>query len=85
MDMDSGDMDMGDLSDVGMNMSNTTVAYDFLQDILDYTDFQPMDQSVALAFWYGVAIVIGIVAACNMIQWLTLKARFAPFATVNWA
>jgi ferric-chelate reductase len=65
-----------DLTDAGMNMTNYTVAYNFLQDILDYTAFQPMDEAISRAFWYGIVIVIGIAALANLIQWGTLKARF---------
>ena len=70
-------MPMGpDLTDAGMNMTNSTVAYNFLQDILDYSGFQPMDEAISRAFWYGIIIVIGIAAIANLIQWGTLKARF---------
>jgi hypothetical protein len=77
MDMNDS-MPMGpDLTDAGLNMSNTTVAYDFLQDILDYSGFQPMDQAITRAYWYGIAIVIAIAAVLNLTHWAILKARFA--------
>ena len=69
-------MPMPDLTDAGLNMTNYTVAYNFLQDILDYTAFQPIDEEISRAFWYGIVIVIGIAAIANLIQWGTLKARF---------
>ena len=69
-------MPMPDLTDAGLNMTNYTVAYNFLQDILDYTAFQPIDEAISRAFWYGIIIVIGIAAIANLIQWGTLKARF---------
>ena len=69
-------MPMPDLTDAGMNMTNYMVAYNFLQDILDSTAFQPMDEAISRAFWYGIVIVIGIAAIANLIQWGTLKARF---------
>jgi hypothetical protein len=69
-------MPMPDLTDAGLNMTNYTVAYNFLQDILDYTAFQPIDEAISRAFWYGIIIVIGIAAIVNLIQWGTLKARF---------
>jgi len=76
-------MPMGpDLTDAGMNMTNSTVAYNFLQDILDYSGFQPMDEAISRAFWYGIIIVIGIAAIANLIQWATLKARFVPKSTI---
>jgi len=67
-----------DLTDAGMNMTNYTVAYNFLQDILDYTAFQSIDEAISRAFWYGIVIVIGIAAIANIIQWGTLKTRFVP-------
>ena len=67
-----------DLSDAGMNMTNYTVAYNFLQDILDYTGFQPMNEAISRAFWYGIVIVIAIAAIANFIQRATLHARFVP-------
>ena len=77
-------MPMGpDLTDTGMNMTNYTVAYNFLQDILDYTGFQPLDEAISRAFWYGIVIVIGIAAIANIIQWTTLKARFVPNASIS--
>jgi hypothetical protein len=71
-----------DLTDTGTNMTNYTVAYNFLQDILDYTEFQPMDEAISRAFWYVIVIVIAIAAIANLIQWSTLKARFVLQSTV---
>jgi len=67
-----------DLTDAGMNMTNYTVEYNFLQDILDYNGFQPIDEAISRAFWYGIVIVIGFAAITNIFQWATLKARFGP-------
>jgi ferric-chelate reductase len=75
MDMNSSEAMPPDLTDAGMNMTNLTVAYNFLQDILDYTGFQPEDQTIDEAFWYGIVIVIGIAAIFNFIQWATLRIR----------
>jgi len=76
---------MGPLSDAGLNMSNVTVAYDFLQDILDYDAFEPLDQAIARAFWFGIIIVITIAALVNFTQYLTLKARFVySFSILYW-
>jgi ferric-chelate reductase len=71
-----------DLTDAGMNMTNYTVAYNFLQDILDYDGFQPIDEAISRAFWYGIVFVIGFAAITNLVQWGTLKARFAPQCVV---
>jgi hypothetical protein len=76
MDMNSSEAMPPDLTDAGMNMTNLTVAYNFLQDILDYTGFQPEDQTIDEAFWYGIVIVIGIAAIFNLIQWATLRLRY---------
>jgi len=77
--MMNNSMPMGpDLTDAGMNMTNYTVAYNFLQDILDYTGFQPLDEAISRAFWYGIVIVIGIAAIANLVQRVTLKARSVP-------
>jgi hypothetical protein len=76
MDMNSSEAMPPDLTDAGMNMTNLTIAYNFLQDILDYTGFQPEDQTIDEAFWYGIVIVIGIAAIFNLIQWTTLKIRY---------
>jgi len=85
MDMGMGMDNMtGPLTDAGMNMSNITVAYDFLQDILNMAPFQPMDQAVAEAFWYGIIIVITIGALVNFTQYLTLKARFFSAHPAAW-
>jgi hypothetical protein len=76
MDMNSSEAMPPDLTDAGMNMTNLTIAYSFLQDILDYTGFQPEDETIDEAFWYGIVIVIGIAAIFNLIQWTTLRIRY---------
>jgi hypothetical protein len=77
MDMNSGAAPTAgpDLSDAGMDMTNYTVAYNFLQDILVDSDLQPYDYAVSRAFWYGIVIVIAIFAAANLTRRLTLNAR----------
>ncbi|KAI9815133.1 MAG: hypothetical protein M1827_002976 [Pycnora praestabilis] len=84
MDMDvgmGGSMASGPLSDAGLDMANMTVASDFLAEVLDDSDLQPMDIDVSRAFWYGIVIVIAVVAAANVLQWATLKARLRAAAS----
>ncbi|KAL7269290.1 ferric-chelate reductase Frp1 [Rhizina undulata] len=81
MDTSSDSLSGGpDLSDAGMDMTNYTVAYDFLQAILDDSILQPYDYAVARAFWYGIVIVIAIAAVANLTSWATLKARIRAAA-----
>ena len=63
MDMD---MDSGPLTADGVDFSNVTQAMDFLDDLLDDSDFQPVDAAVARAFWYGIVIVIATAALINV-------------------
>ncbi|MCJ1479029.1 hypothetical protein MMC13_007713 [Lambiella insularis] len=63
------------LSDMGMNMSNYTVASDFLAALLDDDDLQPLDWAITGAFWYGILVVIFIATFTNFTTWATLKTR----------
>ena len=65
-----------DLSDASIDMSNFTVAYDFLQDVLVDSELQPFDDAVARAFWYGIVIVIVLAGIGHWARWATLKARW---------
>ena len=80
MDMDGGDSAMPTggpgLSDMGMDMSNDTVASDFLAAILDDTDLQPFDWAITGAFWYGIVVVIFLATVINFLRWATLKTRY---------
>ncbi|KAK9364962.1 ferric reductase NAD binding domain-containing protein [Lipomyces kononenkoae] len=70
------DMPMGPpLNDSGVDFSNETQAFDFLQLILDDTELQVIGNAYARAFWYGVVVVIGITAIFNIIRMITLKLR----------
>ncbi|MCJ1320231.1 hypothetical protein MMC15_005569 [Xylographa vitiligo] len=84
MDMDGGDTAMPTggpgLSDMGMNMSNETVASDFLAAILDDTDLQPFDWAITGAFWYGIVVVIVLATVINFLRWATLKTRLRAAA-----
>jgi ferric-chelate reductase len=74
--MDMGvDSSSATLNDTGVNFSNETQAFNFLQEILDDSDFQVTGNAFARYFWYGIAVVIGIAALFNIIQVITLKMR----------
>ena len=63
------------LSDMGLDMSNLTVASAFLAAVLDDDNLQPYDWALTGVFWYGIVIVVTLTAFVNLITWLTLKAR----------
>lgn len=76
MDMDSSMSGGPDLTDAGLDMSNYTVASDFLAALLDDTTLQQTDYAIARAFWYGIVIVIVLVGIVNWTQWGLLKLRW---------
>ncbi|KAK9388443.1 ferric reductase NAD binding domain-containing protein [Lipomyces mesembrius] len=63
------------LNDSGVDFSNETQAFDFLQLILDDSELQVVGNAYARAFWYGIVVVIGIAAIFNIIRVMTLKLR----------
>ena len=65
-----------DLSDAGLDLSNYTVAFNFLQSILDDSMLQPTDYAMARAFWYGIVVVIFLAALAHWARWVALKARY---------
>lgn len=75
MDMDSSMSGGPGLTDAGLNMSNYTVASDFLAALLDDTTLQQSDYAIARAFWYGIVIVIVLAGMVNWSQWGLLKLR----------
>jgi hypothetical protein len=75
MDMDSGMSGGPDLTDEGLDMSNYTVASDFLSALLDDSTLQQTDYAIARAFWYGIVIVIVLVGIAHWTQWAILKLR----------
>ncbi|KAJ6005940.1 hypothetical protein N7451_003884 [Penicillium sp. IBT 35674x] len=80
MDMDSGMSGGPDLTDEGLDMSNYTVASDFLDALLDDTTLQQTDYAIARAFWYGIVIVIVLVGIAHWTQWAILKLRLRAAA-----
>ena len=77
MDMDSGMSGGPDLTAAGLNMSNYTVASDFLAAVLDDSVLQQSDYAFARAFWYGIVIVIVLAGIANWGRWGLLKWRLA--------
>lgn len=59
----------------GVDFSNRTQAYDFLQELLNDTVFQPVGTAVARKFWYGVAVVVGVAALHNIAWKAILRVR----------
>ncbi|KAJ5573960.1 uncharacterized protein N7459_008387 [Penicillium hispanicum] len=80
MDMDSSMSGGPGLSDAGLDMSNYTVASDFLAAILDDSVLQSSDYAIARAFWYGIAIVIGLAGIIHWGNWGLLKLRLRAAA-----
>lgn len=66
---------MTPLNDTGVDFSNVTQAYDFLQEILDDTVLQVIANSYARCFWYGTVVVIGIASIFNFYTKLLLRMR----------
>ncbi|CAI7564274.1 unnamed protein product [Penicillium pancosmium] len=81
MDMDNSMSGGPGLTDAGLNMSNYTVASDFLAALLDDTTLQQSDYAIARAFWYGIVIVIVLAGMVNWSQWGLLKLRLRAAAT----
>jgi ferric-chelate reductase len=75
MDMDSSMSGGAGLTDAGLDMSNYSVASDFLDALLDDTTLQQTDYAIARAFWYGIVIVIVLAGMINWSQWGLLKLR----------
>lgn len=75
MDMDSSMSGGPGLTDAGLDMSNYSVASDFLDALLDDTTLQETDYAIARAFWYGIVIVIVLAGMINWSQWGLLKLR----------
>ncbi|KAK9370381.1 ferric reductase NAD binding domain-containing protein [Lipomyces kononenkoae] len=75
MSMGGGSAGSAPLNDSGVDFSNETQAFDFLQLILDDSEFQVDGNAYARAFWYGVVVVIGITAIFNIMRVTTLRLR----------
>jgi ferric-chelate reductase len=74
MDMSSG-APFTPLNDSGVDFSNETQAFNFLQDVLDDSYFQIVSVQYTRYFWYGIVVMIGIATTCNLICVVLLRAR----------
>jgi len=88
MDMNSGmdmsGMDMGSdgssmimpLNTTGVDFTNATQASDFLSDLLDDTELQVIGNQYAVYFWYGIVVMIALVALINAFRVVALRIRY---------
>ncbi|RFU73237.1 fre ferric reductase-like transmembrane component [Trichoderma arundinaceum] len=81
-------MDMGSdvppssaaLTPAGVDFSNETQAFGFLQEILDDSILGAVGNQYARYFWYGVVVVIGVASLCNIVQRSVLRMRLRESA-----
>lgn len=64
------------LNTSGVDFSNQTQAFNFLQEILDDTYLQIDGGNVARIFQYGMVVAVGTAAICNAVSWLRLRSRY---------
>ena len=77
MGVTSGGSSPGILNATGVDFSNDTQAMDFLGQMLNDTYFQVVGNKCARYFWYGIVVVIGVVAVYNAVWRRTLQTRWA--------
>lgn len=84
MDMSGGGgASSGPLNDTGVDFSNETQAFDFLQEILSDDVFQPESIVYSVYFWYGTVVAIGIASALNIAQRLIAQRRYVAVWPVH--
>jgi ferric-chelate reductase len=64
------------LNATGVDFTNETQAFDFLEEILDDSTFQVTGNEFARYFWYGAVVVIGITAMVNVVQKAIQRTRY---------
>ena len=64
------------LNATGVDFSNDTQAMDFLMSMLKDTEFQIVGNTHARYFWYGVIVIITLVALHNIIWETGLFIRY---------
>lgn len=74
MDM-GGSAGSGPLTAAGVDFSNETQAFNFLQEILDDSVLGVQGSQYARYFWYGVVVFVGIVAIMNLANTAILQSR----------
>jgi hypothetical protein len=67
----------GDLSAAGLDLSNDTVAMDYLMKILDDTCLQVWSNVYAEDYWYGILVVIGLFNLSAIFYYYKLVTRYA--------
>jgi hypothetical protein len=77
MDMNAGGAagSSAPLTAAGVNFSNGTQAYNFLQEILDDSVLSIVSNQFAMYFWYGIVVVVGVAAIWNIVCTIILRAR----------
>lgn len=81
MDMGGDSPSSSPLNATGVDFSNETQAFDFLQEILDDSTLGAIGNQYARYFWYGIVVVIGIASLCNIAQRSVLWMRWV-FANI---
>lgn len=76
MSTGGGGSSSGSLNDTGVNFANGTQAFNFLQEILDDSVFQPQSIVYSVYFWYGAVVVAGIASVLNIVRTLILRNRY---------
>lgn len=82
--MDMSGMDMGSdgsstimpLNTTGVDFNNATQASMFLSELLDDSKLQVIANQYAVYFWYGIVVVIAIVALINAFRVVALRFRY---------
>ncbi len=74
-DSSGGDAMSDALNATGVDFSDPDQASDFLEKMLDDTEFQVVGNAYARAFWYGVVVLIAIAAISNLIHRHVRKFR----------
>jgi hypothetical protein len=74
--MGGGSSSSSPLNATGVDFSNETQAFNFLQEILDDSTLGGIGNQYARYFWYGVVVVIGIASLCNIAQKSVLWTRW---------
>ena len=77
MDMNTGGdaLSSGPLNASGVDFTNETQAFDFLQEILNNSFLQIDGNRSARYFWYGIVVFVGIAAICNTVWTVVLHTR----------
>jgi hypothetical protein len=64
------------VSGAGLDLTNDTVASDYLANILFDLPFDPENKARTRDFWLGIIAVLFVAAVARVTQWTILKLRF---------